>query len=135
MMATATPYLFFKGNAEEAMNFYKGVFGAELHTIPASAMGSDNPGLMHADLWVGDFRLFASDSPPDFPTTPFGNAEICVNGADDAEMARWFDALSDGGSVEQPLAEMPWGDKFGKFKDRYGVCWMFNVDSSAEQQG
>lgn len=134
-MATATPYLFFKGNAEEAMNFYKDVLGAELHTIPASAMGGDGPGLMHADLWLGDFRLFASDSPQDFPTTPFGNAEICVNGEDEPEMKRWFEGLSAGGTVEQPLAQMPWGDQFGKFKDRYGVCWMFNIDAAKTDEG
>jgi len=128
-MATATPYLFFKGNAEEAMEFYKGIFGAELSTIPHSAMGGDTPGLMHSDLSAGDLRVMASDSPPDFPTTPFGNAEICVNGDNKDEMHAWFDALSAGGDVEQPLAQMPWGDEFGKFKDKFGVCWMFNIDS------
>lgn len=128
-MATATPYLFFKGNAEEAMEFYKGVFGAELQTMPHSSMGGDTPGLMHADLWIGDLRLMASDSPPDFPTTPFGNAEICINGDDNDQMHAWFEALSAGGEVQQPLAQMPWGDQFGKFKDKFGVCWMFNIDS------
>src|SRR5689334_20238673 len=133
-MANATPYLFFKGNAQEAMEFYKGIFGAELNTIPHGAMGGHDatPGLMHADLWAGDLRIMGSDSPPDFPTTPFGNAEICVSGEDKDEMHSWFDALSAGGEVEQPLAQMPWGDEFGKFKDKFGVCWMFNINAATE---
>lgn len=131
-MATAVPYLFFKGNAEEAMEFYKGVFGAELNVIPNGGVpGTEGlSGLMHADLTLGDLRIMASDSPPDFPTTPFGNAEICLNGDNDAEMTGWFEALSAGGTVEQPLADMPWGDKFGKFSDKFGVQWMFNINSS-----
>lgn len=130
-MATATPYLFFSGNAEEAMNFYKGVIGAELNVIPNGNMPGteDWPGIMHADLWSGDFRLMASDSPPHITNTPFGNAEICVNGDDVDEMTVWFEGLSAGGEVDTPLQKMPWGDTFGKFTDKFGVQWMFNVDS------
>lgn len=130
-MATATPYLFFNGNAEEAMNFYKDVFGAELNTIPNGGVpGTEGlPGLMHADMWVGDLRLMASDSPPDVEMTPHGNAEICINGDDAEEMQAWFDGLAAGGDVEVPLQKMPWGDTFGKFTDKFGVQWMFNVAS------
>lgn len=123
-MATATPYLFFKGNAAEAMDFYKSVLGAELQTMPKA----DGPGLMHADLWLGDLRVMGSDSPPEYPTTPFGNAEVCINSKNEEEMRAWFDGLSAGGAVEQPLIEVPWGGYFGKFKDKFGVAWMFSID-------
>ena len=136
-MATANPYIFFNGNAAEAMEFYKGVFGAELQTmswesLPEGAGMEERAGLMHADLWVGDLRILASDSPPEFEQSKPTNPNICINGDDESQMRGWFDALSAGGNVEQPLEKMFWGDYFGKFTDKFGVAWMFNVSVPAD---
>jgi PhnB protein len=137
-MATAVPYLFFPGNAEEAIDFYKGVFGAETRvqgfdTFPSPDGSPPAPGVMHADLWLGEFRLFASDGMPGGEGKPFSNPEICIaaDTAEDAAATAWFSALSEGGEVEQALEAMPWGDKFGRVIDKYGVSWMFNVGDSS----
>ena len=42
----------------------------------------------------------------------------------EAELSGWFHALSDGGTVTQPLEKAPWGDTFGMLVDRFGVQWM-----------
>jgi PhnB protein len=137
-MATADPYLFFGGNADEAMHFYKEVFGAELNTMGFDAMPGEGDapreGLMHADLRAGDLRILASDSPPDFDRTKFGNPEICINATADeeAEARAWFEDLSEGGSVQQPIEKMFWGDHFGRLTDRFGVQWMMNISAAAE---
>lgn len=140
-MPKAVPYLFFKGKAAEAVEFYKDVFGAEAQTMgfdamPGAEVSPEQEGLlMHGDVWVGDFRFFVADSPPGFETTPFGNAEICIVGDDLDEVSRWFDGLAAGGQVSQPLEKMFWGDHFGKLDDKFGVQWMFSVGASAEGEG
>jgi PhnB protein len=141
-MATVNPYLFFDGNALEAMTFYKDVFGGELNTMGYDDMSGEsevpieNAGrLMHADLTSGDIRVLASDSPKGFDRTPFGNPELCVNAdISEEEAARgWFEALSVGGSVKQPLEKMFWGDFFGQLTDKFGVQWMVNIGVPRDQ--
>ena len=139
-MATAVPYLFFPGNAAEAMDFYKGVFGAELHTMGFDAVTPEGetapPGLMHSDLWTGEFRLFASDGMPGQPPSPFANPEICISAKSDeeGEVSNWFAALSEGAASVEPLEKMFWGDTFGKVTDKFGVQWMFNISAPAEAE-
>jgi PhnB protein len=143
LMASVNPYLFFDGNAKEAMEFYAEVFGAELHTMGYDDMAGEsevpveNAGrLMHADVWVGNIRVFASDSPVGFDRTPFGNPELCISAeADEEADARgWFDALAAGGNVRQPLEKMFWGDHFGQLVDKFGVQWMVNISAPAAAQ-
>jgi PhnB protein len=142
-MATATPYLFFDGNAEEAMNFYKDVFGAELSTMGFDAVVPEGdpvpPGLMHSDLWVGDFRLFASDgmpANPDYKPSPFANPEICISAdaSEEAAATGWFNALAESGEIEDPLEKKFWGDSFGKVTDKFGVMWMVNISAPKQDE-
>lgn len=139
-MAKAVPYLFFPGTAEEAMNFYKGIFGAELHTMGFDAATPPGetppPGLMHSDLWFGDLRLFASDGMPGHAPSPFANPEICIAADESEEEAAtgWFNALAEGGKVEDQLQRMFWGDLFGKVTDKFGVQWMINVAGPAQAE-
>ena len=141
-MASVNPYLFFDGNAKEAMEFYAEVFGAELHTMGYDDMQGesevpvDNAGrLMHADLWVGSLRVLASDSPVGFDRTTFGNPELCINAdaGEETEARKWFDGLSAGGTVKQPLEKMFWGDHFGQLVDKFGVQWMVNIAGSPSE--
>ncbi len=50
---------------------------------------------------------------------------MTVNFDDAGEMARAFDALSQGGAVETAIHDAFWGDKFGALRDRFGISWMF----------
>jgi PhnB protein len=141
-MATANPYLFFGGDANDAMEFYRDVFGAELSTMSYDSMPGedgvvppDRAGrLMHADLTLGDLRILASDLPDGYERSKFGNPEICINATTDEEAAarEWFESLSAGGTVRQPLEKMFWGDWFGQLDDKFGVQWMVNISGAAQ---
>jgi PhnB protein len=123
-------YLFFNGNAQEAMEFYKGIFGGELtmqkySQIPGNTELDMADKLIHADLKGGVIGLMASDYSGEKKGS--GNIELSLVGTDDEKLRQVFDALSAGGEVRQPLEKQYWGDVFGSLTDKYGVSWMFNI--------
>lgn len=133
------PYLNFEGKAEEALKFYQSVFGGELFV---QKMG-DAPGTeqltaeemnfaLHVSLPIGDGQfLMASDCVPSMGhVLQVGNNNYISIAPDSRDEAtRIFNGLSEGGTIEMPLDDMFWGDYFGSFKDKYGVCWMINFSN------
>jgi PhnB protein len=137
VMAKLNPYLNFEGTCEEAFNFYKSVFGGEfsyfsrMGDFPAEGMElqeEDRDRVMHVSLPIGDDVLMGSDVTCDMKSLfKAGNNNYISLSPDSREEAdRIFNELSAGGEVEMPMEEMFWGDYFGSFKDRYGICWMIN---------
>lgn len=133
MSTKLNPYLSFDGTAQQAMEFYRDVFGGELSLMPFSAMpttdGSDAPeGIMHAQLDTpGGFTLMASDSAPGQDAVPRGVVSVSLSGDDADDLMRWFEALSEGGTIMVPLGEQMWGDTFGMSTDRFGINWLVNI--------
>jgi PhnB protein len=128
---TLTPYLFFKGNASEAMEFYKSVFGGDLEIqkmseVPKEAQmpGADPNSVMHASL-KGPVNLYASDSPQASDKT--AKVELSLNGSSEDQIKKFFDGLAAGGKVRMPLEKQFWGDTFGMLTDKFGVDWMANI--------
>lgn len=128
------PYLFFNGNAKEAMEFYKSVFGGELEVSEADPkrMG-DMPNadwfkgkLMHSSL-KGLVNLMACDSPS--ASLKSAKVELSLGGTDEAQMRQIFDRLGEGGVVKMPLEKQFWGDLFGSLTDQFGVDWNMNIGS------
>jgi PhnB protein len=131
-------YLNFAGNAEEAFRFYKSVFGGEFTSvvrfkdlpmpgvnIPKEAEGK----IMHIALPIGPSDvLMASDALESLgqKITQGNNLYLSVNPDSKEEADRLFRALSAGGTVEMPIANQPWGDYYGSFKDKFGIQWMVN---------
>lgn len=134
------PYLFFKGNAKEAMEFYKNVFGGEL---TMSRLGdspkevleqmkideSRHDEIMHASL-KGPVNIMASDSQNASPEAK--KVSLSINGTGEAQMREIFDKLSEGGKVMQQLEKMFWGDIFGSLTDKFGIEWMMNIGNNME---
>ncbi len=130
------PYLNFDGNAEEAFQFYQSVLGGELSIqkmsgAPGTEQLPDNEKnrVMHASLPIGNGQyLMASDCLPSAGhVLHVGNNNYISLSPDSREEAdRIFNGLSAGGKIEMPMADMFWGDYFGSFADKYGVCWMIN---------
>ncbi len=130
------PYLFFKGNAKEAMEFYKSVFGGELEisTMADSPLEAQMPGtkptdVMHASLKGGSVNIMASDSQT--ASDKAAKVELSLGGTDEAQMHKLFDSLSEGGQVRMPLEKQFWGDTFGMLTDKFGVDWMMNIGTNA----
>lgn len=134
MTINLNPYLNFRDTTREAMSFYQSVFGGDLTLSTYAEMGqSDQPDekdkIMHSQLVVdGRLSLMAADLPS---STAFdGNhAQIALSGGpeDESTLRGWWDRLSDGATVHEPLTTAPWGDAFGMLADRHGTTWMVNI--------
>src|SRR5690348_13267809 len=130
------PYLFFKGNCREAMEFYKSVFGGELDISEADpAQMGDMPNkewfkgkIMHSSLRGGAANLMASDSTK--ASAKAAKVELSLGGTDEKQMREIFEKLSEGGEVRMPLKKQFWGDVFGSVQDKFGVDWMMNIGSN-----
>ena len=138
-MALINPHMNFNGNAEEAFNFYKSVFGGAFtkiirfkdlgnaeHPIPESEANK----IMHIALPIGNSVLMANDV-PEFMGRVNENenrSKIFVNAESREEADKIFNGLSAGGAVEMPISDSPWGSYFAMFRDKYGIEWMVNYD-------
>lgn len=125
------PYLFFKGNCLEAMEFYKGIFGGEIETMSYEDMhvpvpeGFTGANLMHASLKGGEVALMASDT--EQASDKAAKVSISLGGNDEEKLRKIFDGLSEGVEVKYPLKKESWGDIFGSVTDKFGIEWMVNI--------
>ena len=132
MASRLNPYLNFPGNAREAMEFYRGVFGGNLSVntfgefgIPDAAMADK---VMHAMLETGSgYALMASDLGPGMTHSPGNNISMSLSGDDGEELRGYWEKLSEGGQVTMPLEKQMWGDEFGMCIDRFGIPWLVNI--------
>jgi PhnB protein len=133
MATMLNPYLNFKDDAREAMEFYQGVFGGKLDMQTfADYYASEDPNeadkIMHARLEADNGILFmAADTPNRMEYRPGSNFNMSLSGDDEAELRGYFEKLSDGGTVTMPLEKAAWGDTFGMLVDRFGVRWLVNI--------
>ena len=112
------PYVYFQGRCEEALEFYRAALGADATVL---ARFGDKVG--HAEVRIGDTVLLASDGQGDGPPT-FSGFSLSLSASDEAEAERLFAALSDGGSVQVPIAPTPFASRLGLVADKFGVPWM-----------
>lgn len=134
------PYLNFNGNAIEAFKFYQTVFGGEMRLVKMDAapnMGKltekEKEMALHISIPIGNGQfLMASDClESQGQTVRIGNNNYISIVPDSREEAdRIFNGLSAGGTVEMPMDDMFWGEYFGAFKDKFGVCWMINFETA-----
>lgn len=131
------PYIMFNGNARESLDFYKDALGAEITFVqtygeapweyPKNAVTNDL--IMHANIKWGDFELMISDAHPDRRVS-FGeaiNISIAIDSKEEGQ--KIFSSLANGGTIDVPFSEQPWGTTFGSLTDKFGVNWMVNTDN------
>jgi PhnB protein len=135
-MAKMNTYLNFAGNAEEAFNFYKSVFGGEFSSLvrfkdmPMKGVNipkSDENKMMHIALPIGKENiLMASDALESLgqKLVQGNNVYISIHMESKEDADRVYKALSAGGKIEMPIADMPWGDYYSSFRDKFGTQWM-----------
>lgn len=139
MATLLNPYLSFRDNAREAMDFYRSVFGGELTSstfgeFQVSEDPAESNKVMHSQLTTASgFTLMASDTPNSMEYTPGNNFTVSLSGLadDEAELRGYWDRLSEGGTVTMPLESAPWGDSFGSLDDKFGVKWLVNIAGTA----
>ncbi len=134
-MTTISPWINFNGNAEEAFNFYKSVFGGEFAKVtrfkdvagPEMQMPeSDANKIMQISLPIGSGMLIGNDVPSFMGTTNENEnrSKIHVGTESTEEAVRIFNALSVGGTVEVSIADSAPGTAFAMFRDKYGIEWI-----------
>lgn len=124
------PYISFAGNARQAMEFYKSVFGGTLNMSTFGDMGApaDSDGIMHAMLETDSgYTIMGADTPPGMEHRSGTDMAVSLSGDDADELRGYWDKLSASGSVQVPLEKQMWGDTFGACTDRFGVSWMVNI--------
>jgi PhnB protein len=139
-MALLNPYLNFRGQAREALEFYQAALGGELNVstfgdfqMPGVA-DDEQDSIMHGQLTTSaGFTLMGSDVPAHMPGE-ISNGTISISGSETDEIRGYFDALAEGGEVSMPLDQAPWGDYFGQLTDKFGVSWLVNITGPGQPQ-
>lgn len=131
-----TPYLFFAGRCEEALNFYRDALGANIEMmmrfdespdpVPAGMLqvGFERK-IMHATLRIGGVILMASDGCDDKSKLDGFRLALAVGTEDEAHKA--FNALAENGILQMPLSRTFWSPCYGIVTDRFNVGWMVMV--------
>lgn len=142
MASTLNPYINLAGNAREALAFYAGVFGGEptIMTYGESGFSAEAGGspeeaakVMHGQLeTTAGFTLMVADAPASMEAGPIGgNVSVSLSGDDADELRGYWDKLSEGATIVEPLNQAPWGDSFGMLTDAFGTFWMVNISAPA----
>ena len=130
---TINPYLFFNGNAADAVAFYQQAIEAKVvrmaryADVPDTAQGEHANKVMHAHLETGGGTLLLSDAIMGPPNSHGDGICVCLQYDGRGDVDRHFAALADGGTVLEPLQDTFWGARFGLLRDRFGIHWMFNA--------
>lgn len=133
-MLGVSPYIAFKGNCRQAIEFYKNALGAEVlfvQTVGESPMSNMGPAgnIMHCTIKVGDSTIMLCDDPRPDAAPGGGNISLAIGLNDPARAKQYFDGLAKDGSVIMPLAKTYWAEAFGMVTDKFGVKWMVNCDA------
>jgi PhnB protein len=143
-MNGVNPYLYFDGNARQALEHYRSVFGGDFPVVLRFRdMGGGPPGtpetdldrIAHMALPLGkDSMLMASDTLPSMGMrlNVGNNFYIALSPETSEEADRLFAGLSEGGKVEMPLQQTAWAEKHGSCTDRFGVQWMFTYTGKVQ---
>ena len=135
-MKSINPWINFNGNAEEALTFYKSVFGGEFKKIVRfkDLAGPEFPvadkeanKVMYIALPVGKNNVLVANDVPEFMGRTNENenrSKILVSVESREEADKIFNGLSAGGNVEGPIGDTPWGSYAGMFRDKYGIEWI-----------
>ena len=138
-MALINPHINFNGNAEEAFNFYKSVFGGEFAKIirfkdissPEYPIAEHEANkIMLITLPIGNNLLMANDVPESMGRTNENEnrSKISISAESTEEADKLFNRLSAGGNDEVPRADSFGDSYFGMFRDKYGIEWMVDFD-------
>ena len=134
MSIRTTTHLNFRGQAREALAFYQTVFGGDLVAITyADAHAIRTPEEADQIMWgqvesASGFHVMAYDVPAAMEwnagTIP---VFVSVRGTDEDEVRRYWDGLSEGATIVQPLAPAGWSPLYGMLKDRFGITWVLDI--------
>jgi PhnB protein len=133
-MLKLTPYLFFDGRCDEALEFYRKCFGGVILSkqyfkdAPQVVEGAEPDWIMHSEFEAFGMKLMMSDG-VHAKELQGNNLALSLVTEDIATQEQIFESLKQGGRVMMPLADTFWGARFGKVEDKFGIRWMIHCDS------
>lgn len=139
-MATISSWINFNGNAEEAFNFYKSVFGGEFTKVlrfrdiaseefPVAEKEGNK--IMYIALPIGNNTILVANDVPEVlgqVNEHENRSKILVNTESKEEADKLFQGLSIDGEVEGFMGDSPWGSYAGMFRDKYGIEWIIEFN-------
>ncbi len=139
MHTKLNPYLNFKNNTREAMEFYKSIFGGKLQIntfkeFKASKDPSEDDLVMHSVLEADGIEFMASDTPKRMEYKPVAGFNMSLIGDNETELRGYFEKLSARGNITMPLEKAIWGDTFGMCTDKFGVNWLVNISPAVNNK-
>ncbi|MFF0679812.1 VOC family protein [Streptomyces tendae] len=136
MTAQAVTHLNFRGDAREALTFYRSAFGGDLTVVTYKDAGNvQDPTaadqVMFGQVATADgLRVMAYDVPSDLPWNQGENAFfVSVRGETTDEITAYWEKLAEGATVVRPLGAAQWAPLYGMLRDRFGVTWVLDVVS------
>lgn len=136
MKHQATPYFMFNGNAKEALEYYRGVFGCEIAEMQTYGE-ADYPTppeaehkIMHARLKKGEFLLMVSDAFPGNTVETGNNLSLVLEFETEDEIRTIYSALIEKGTILMELQDTFWGATYAKVKDTFGIIWDLNFEKA-----
>ena len=140
MPTRLNPYLNFRNNAQEAMEFYQSVFGGELSVSTFGDFGvsddaDEKDKVMHSQLESPNgLVLMAADVPNSMDHTVGNNVSVSLSGEDEATLTEYWNGISAGATINEQLTKAPWGDTFGMCTDKFGVHWLVNITGAGPEE-
>ncbi|MBS8263644.1 VOC family protein [Mesobacillus boroniphilus] len=139
MIIGIVPYLVTNGNGQEAVEFYKNAFGAEVISLQTFGEMPPNPEyplpeeakdrVLNAQLKIGNASLMLSDTFPGHPYQLGSQVTIAILVNDVAEAKEIFEKLQVDGKVTMPMQETFWSPAYGQVTDKFGVGWQLSTES------
>lgn len=132
MIKQLTPYLYFEGNAEEALNFYQGIFGGEKSDVMRFGDAQETTAdefkdkIIHARLQHPAFTIYFSDTHEKHKLKKGDHVSLTLEFETEEAIDKVYQSLSEGGSVYMELQKTFWNAKYAKVTDKFGVCWDLN---------
>ncbi|MCC5577474.1 MULTISPECIES: VOC family protein [Microtetraspora] len=134
MSVKSVTHLNFRGDARAALEFYQSVFGGHLAVVTYKDAGNvQDPAEADQVMWgqvVADsgFHVMAYDVPSRLPWDRGENSFfLSLRGETTEEITAYWEKLSDGASIAQPLEPAQWAPLYGMLTDRFGVVWVVDV--------
>ncbi|WP_214105458.1 VOC family protein [Acrocarpospora catenulata] len=136
MSVNTVTHLNFRGDAHAALTFYQSVFGGHMATVTYKDAGNvQEPSEADQVMWgqvaaSSGFRVMAYDVPARLPWNQGENAFfVSLRGETAEEITAYWEKLSDGATILQPLGPAQWAPLYGMLKDQFGVTWVIDVVS------
>ncbi|MER6164537.1 VOC family protein [Streptomyces violaceorubidus] len=134
MTAKAVTHLNFRGEAREALTFYRSAFGGDLTLVTYQDAGNvQDPAAAHQVMFgqvssADGPSVMAYDVPSDLPWNRGENAFfVSVRGESAEEITAYWERLAEGATVLRPLGAAQWASLYGMLRDRFGVTWILDV--------